>query len=185
MEKTPFPGGVKETLKRSASESDENTGKGRKKKNLFVTTPRSREAVRNEIVLSVKEFLAQRLHLDQENVIKNMKIFLKSKTEKSMIKESREVVEQLFGTGVLRGFSQEVVDFFAADKLPAPSALTDLTGILYHYLKISESGTIFLNLVETYISLTPHSSRPERAVSCHTAMPGIFLLKSPRSKQTN
>ena len=177
MEKIPFPGGYEEklhtTYNKLLSENEiTETETQRKKVNSLVTVARSREAVRNEMVLSVKEFLSQRLHLDQENIVKNMKAFLESRNSDSMIKASRDVVEELFGSNAVKIFSQEVISLFAAESLPAPSNLNNLTGILYHFLRVSERGTYFSKLVETYISLTPHSSNAERAVSYHTALKG-------------
>ena len=38
-------------------------------------------------------------------------------------------------------------------------------------------GTIFAKLVQAFLSLTPHSIGPERAVSCHT------ILKGPKQSR--
>ena len=43
---------------------------------------------------------------------------------------------------------------------------------MYHMLKISQPGTIFSKLVQAFLSLTPHSIGPERAMSCHTIPKG-------------
>lgn len=69
------------------------------------------------------------------------------------------------------------VSLFVSGKLPPDLELKNSTAKLYHYLKVSEPHSIFSKLVQSYISLTPHSIGPERAVSVHT------ILKS--DKQSN
>jgi hypothetical protein len=94
-----------------------------------------------------------------------------------MIASVRCDVEGLFNKTNLSQFSDEVIGLYATDNLPAPRSITDFTGKLYYFLKISTPNTLFSKLVQTYISLTPHSCGPELAVSCHT------ILKS--NKQSN
>lgn len=85
-------------------------------------------------------------------------------------------VEGLFRKNNVSEFSDEIIGLYASESLPVPQDITDSTGKLYYYLKISVSKTIFSKLVQAYISLTPHSCGPERAVSCH------IILKT--NKQT-
>lgn len=87
-----------------------------------------------------------------------------------MIKEMRGMVVNLFGEDSIETFIDEIVDFFACEKLPPPNDLNEATAVLYHFLEVSEPGTIFSKLVQTFVALTPHSSGPERAVSIHTTL---------------
>ncbi|KAL4141599.1 hypothetical protein QTP88_004215 [Uroleucon formosanum] len=77
-----------------------------------------------------------------------------------MISSVRCDVEGLFDKTNLSQFSDEVLGLYAAENLPAPRNITDFTGKLYYYLKISTPNTLFSKLV----------CGPERAVSCHTVL---------------
>lgn len=44
------------------------------------------------------------------------------------------------------------------------------TAKLFYYLKVSPPHSVFSKLVQSYISVTPYSSGPERAVSVHTTL---------------
>lgn len=126
--------------------------------------------MRNEIVLTTKGFLEKRLDESQQGVIENLKLFLEARTSETMINAARNVVSELFGAASVLKFSEEVIGHFEAGHLHIPSNLNDHTGILYNLLRISVPGTIFSKLVKTYISITPHSAGPERAVSCYNTL---------------
>lgn len=87
-----------------------------------------------------------------------------------MVKEMRGTVDALFGEPSVEAFTDETVALFASEKLPPPCELNNATAKLYHFLKVSEQGTIFSKLVQSFMVLTPHSSGPERAVSNHTTL---------------
>lgn len=171
MESGPYPGGKEEKVKERQEASTSETGR-RISHNQYVTTRRSTSSVRTEIVSGAKEYLSQRLDLEQEDTVKQIKIFLEGKTVEQMINSTRKVVEGLFGIESVTKFSDEVIGHFASENLPVPGNITDGTGKLYHVLKISQPGTVFSKLVQAYLSLTPHSICPERAVSCHTILKG-------------
>ncbi|KAE9527914.1 hypothetical protein AGLY_012738 [Aphis glycines] len=179
-----FPGGKEEDLKNKIyniteleNEKDDDNIQTRTIRNSYVSTRRYVSSVKNEIILSAIEFLQQRLEYEQKSIIDRLKSFLNSQSAIEMISSVRCDVEGLFDKTNLSQFSDEVLGLYAAENLPAPRNITDFTGKLYYYLKISTPNTLFSKLVQTYISITPHSCGPERAVSCHT------ILKT--NKQSN
>lgn len=48
--------------------------------------------------------------------------------------------------------------------------MNNATAKIYHHLKVSTPFSIFSKLVQSYISLTPHSAGTERAISVHTTL---------------
>lgn len=177
-----YPGGKEEGLKNllcdvELEHEDDDDKRTRTIRNSFVSTRRCVSSVKNEITQSAIEFLQQRLDCEQNNIINRIKLFLNAQSGAEMIAAVRCDVEGLFDKTNLCQFSDEIIGLYAAENLPAPRDITDFTGKLYYYLKISVPNTLFSKLVQTYISLTPHSCGPERAVSCHT------ILKT--NKQSN
>lgn len=179
-----YPGGYEEELKNKGrkdglesheSESDdEESSRKVRRPNSFVSTKRCCwKAVRNEIILSCKEFVTQRLPDDQKNISSRINAFLNAKSPTQLVSAVREDIENLFGRDKVSSFTDDVIGLFATDKLPASCSITSFTAKLYHYLKVSEHKTVFRKLVESYVSLTPHSAGPERAVSVHTNLKTI------------
>lgn len=70
--------------------------------------------VRNEIVLGAREYLSQRLDLEQEDIVKQIKIFLAEKTAAQMINSTRKVVKSLFGSDCITEFYDEVLGHFSS-----------------------------------------------------------------------
>ncbi|KAG8173786.1 hypothetical protein JTE90_028621 [Oedothorax gibbosus] len=113
MEKDHLPGGEEEKLiRRQIFEEDkeevdeENCGKVF---NSLVTTRWCKESVRNEIIVSTKEFLTQRVS-DDYQIIKNIKKFLHSKSAKDMIECSRDIVKIYLETVSVEEFRNDVID---------------------------------------------------------------------------
>lgn len=176
MENDCYPGGYEEKWKKEHAgelESDESEIEDiprRCRTNLFVSTKRNWLAVRKEVVLSCKEFILQRLSDDQEEICSRINGLLHSKNPIEVLNAVRLDVEGLFGEDKVSDFTDDVVGLFATGKLPASSSMTSSTGRLYHFLKVSQPHSILRKLVQSYISLTPHSAGPERAVSVHTTL---------------
>lgn len=176
MEEDFYPGGYEEKFEKEGprelhtNESDVEDLPRRRQVNQFVSTKRDWSAVRREVVMSCKEFILQRLPDDQKAIYSRIKGLLNSKNPTELVNAVRVDVEGLFGKEKLSDFTDDVVELFATEKLPASSSLTSSTGKLYHFLKVSQPHSIFRKLVQSYISLTPHSAGPERAVSVHTTL---------------
>ncbi|KAL4148449.1 hypothetical protein QTP88_002689 [Uroleucon formosanum] len=177
MENEPYPGGNEEKLMNClAGENIEETNTDiveevlRERRNYFVSTKRCWSAVRKEIVLSCKEFLSQRLAVDQENIIERMNKFIDARSSTDTIQAGRTDVLNLFGEHAVSCFTDDVISLYAADKLPPPLEMNNSTAKMYHFLKVSTQSSIFSKLVQSFISLTPHSAGPERAVSLHTTL---------------
>jgi len=78
MEEKPYPGGVEEKFCNDSSddELDDGTARRRVFNSLVPTTRRCWSAIRKETVLSCKEFLSQRIHEDQNDIVSGMNKFL-------------------------------------------------------------------------------------------------------------
>ena len=182
MKDGPYPGGEEEKLLNQRNEDFEEEGvekipEGRRAHNAYVSTPRLQSSVRNEIILTSIEFLTQRLDEDQKTVVQRIQAFIGARAATTMIDVARKTVENLFGSEAVAPFCDEVIGHFESGNLPVPeiqssSSTYSGTAQLYHLLKISVPGTIFSKLVCSFAALSPHSSGPERAVSCHTALKG-------------
>jgi hypothetical protein len=168
MEFSPFPGG-KEENQNTDTDAVGDTER-RQVHNSLVTSRRNLTSMRTEIVRSAKEYLSQRLDKDQDDIVKGLQMFLDATTAQQMTDATRARVTGLFGTDCITQYCDEIIGHFVSGKLPAPDTTT--TGKLFHMLKISVPGTIFAKLVQAFLSLTPHSIGPERAVSCHTILKG-------------
>lgn len=153
-----FPNGKEDDLK-SMLCLDENNKRTRLIWNSHISTRRC-----------ITEFLQQRHDCEQKNIINRFKLFLNTQNATGMIPSVRYDVEKLFNTINLSQFSYEAIGLYAAENLPAPRNITYFTEKLYYYSKITTPNTLISKLVQTYISLTPHSCGPERAVSCHTIL---------------
>lgn len=165
----PYPGGLEEEFHEATAESDEDEARPRRSVgHTLVTTRRSKETVRAEMVMGAREYLSQRMSEEQSQLITSMKEFLNSRNLNSMITACREIVRDVFGRESAIKICDELAGHFAAGDLPVPINITDNTGKLYHFLKIAPCGTVTSKLAQAYICLTPHSIGPERAVSCHT-----------------
>lgn len=140
MEQQPLPEGEKERLTRrqigEEEEVDDENCEKRKAFNSLVMTQRCRESVRNEIILSTKEFLTERVSDEQEKRIKNLKKFLHSKSGKEKIDCSRDIVESLFGGSTVEEFHNDVIGDFAASELPPSDLLEESGNFFSHFLKI-------------------------------------------------
>lgn len=176
IEKGPYPGGHEEKLlSQSCPETEEGTQitpevPKRRITNSLVSTKRCWSAVRNEVVLSCKEFLSQRLDKDPEKVLDCINKFIDARTVIDLVREVRMDVENLFGEDAVSSFTDDIVSLYSAKKLPPPPEMNTSTGKLFYYLKVSTPHSVFSKLVQAYISLTPHSAGPERAVSVHTTL---------------
>lgn len=181
MEDDCYPGGYEEKLmeNKGAREPErdeldssdiEELPRRRRVNSSLVSTKRRWVAVRKEIVLSCKEFISQRLADDQREISKRINNFVNARTPTEVVKAARIDVENIFGKDKVSDFTDDVVELYAVEKLPPSSIMTSSTAKLYHCLKVSQPHSTFSKLVQSYVSLTPHSAGPERAVSVHTTL---------------
>ncbi len=73
--------------------------------------------MRNEVALSCKEFLSQRLDDDQKGFIDRMNRFVHARSSKEIIQAIRVDVESLFGEHSISSFTDDVIQTKAAYKL--------------------------------------------------------------------
>lgn len=133
MENGPYPGGHEEKLMNlfvvegeegieinpNTVEEVPSTSK-RRVMNFRVSTKRCWSTVRNEVVLSCKEFLSQRLDEDQKGFIDRMNTFIDRRSSIEIIQAVRIDVENLFGVHSVSSFTDDVISLCAAEKLSVP-----------------------------------------------------------------
>ena len=176
MEDGCYPGGYEErfmeseSTKESESDSDIEEVPRRCKVNSLVSTKRCWSAVRKETVMSCKEYISQRLEEDQIGILHRINAFINARSATEVVNAARLDVENLFGKDKVSDFTDDVVGMYAVGKLPPSSDMTSSTAKLYHYFKASQPHSTFNKLVQSYVSLNPHSADPERAVSVHTIL---------------
>ena len=105
MKEMPVPGGKEEHYLKNLEVSGEENKSLRQTNNQFVTSMRrSDDAVRVEIVQSAINFLNERMNIDEDGTIHNLKQVLESKSAKEFIVSSRDLISQMFGDEVLEEF---------------------------------------------------------------------------------
>jgi len=75
--------------------------------------------------------------------MKDIQSIVDATTEEVMISAGRKAVDGLTGEAAVQEFAEEVVDVFAASKLPVPATYNDNTAKLYYILRMSMKGTFF------------------------------------------
>ena len=109
MKEMPVPGGKEERYLQSLELSGEENESIRQTSNQFVTSMRrSNDAVRAEIVQSAINFLSERMNIEEDGTINNLKKVLESKSAKEFIVSSRDLISQMFGDEALEEFVGDV-----------------------------------------------------------------------------
>lgn len=172
MEHGPYPGGTEAQLlaEPESETSDQTTGLGqRSTHNTMVTTgKRCKSAIRLEIILALTNFLKTRINDEQLGQIKNIKDFIRCQNMQEMVKIGSSVISTLFGNDTVTAFADEICGHFASEKLPLTyTEECDDTARLYALLNMSKPNSPLSCLIQAYLTVSPSSCAPERAVSCH------------------
>ena len=104
MTNGPLPGGEEEKL---GPGSDETPAP---RHNTNVTSKRSVNAVRNEVVGGATNFLQDRLDVEQEAIVKTMVELLQAPTAKQLVSASRSLASGLFGAECVTQLTADVCD---------------------------------------------------------------------------
>lgn len=131
---------------------------------------RSFDAVRQEIVTSAKNFLMEKLDVEQEKNVKAMIDFANSESIAEMINAGRDVVERLFGTESVSSFSDDVIGLFSSQGARTLRPTDNVGAKLYDLLRRSQPSSVLNKLIQAFIITSPHSMMTERTISCHTEL---------------
>ena len=159
------------TIRKNLELSGEENKSVRQTNNQFVTSMRrSDDAVRVEIVQSAINVLNERMNIEEDGTIHNLKKVLESKSPKDFIVSSRDLISQMFG--------DEGLDELVSDVCASWSTISELRDIA-----LEDTGSIFAlklrkmaqaiqgvmkQFLASFLTLTPHSMATERAVSHYT-----------------
>ena len=168
MKEMPVPGGKEEHYFKTLELSGEENKSLRQTNNQFVTSMRrSDDVVRVEIVQSAINFLNERMNIEENGTIHNLKKVLESKSAKEFIVSSRDLISQMFGDEVLEEFFGDVCASWSKISEIKDIALED-TGSIYA-LKLQKmaqaSQGVMKQFLASFLTLTPHTMATERAVS--------------------
>lgn len=173
MENSAYPGGKEEELSVNSTLTDsEPPAKRQKGHHTLVSTPRNFTAVRQEVVLSSKSFLEERINDEQEEQVQAMIGVANANNATELINAGRSSVEHIFGKSYVQSFADDAIGYFVSHGARSFKASDCTTAKLYELLQKSTKKTILNRLIQTFLVTSPHSMLTERAVKCHT------LLKS-------
>lgn len=173
MENSAYPGGKEEELSANTALADsEPPAKRQKRHHTLVSTARNFPPVRQEIVLSAKNFLEERINDEQQEQVKAMIGVANATNATELINAGRSSVEHIFGKASVQSFADDAIGYFVSHGARSFHASDCTTAKLYELLQKSRNKTILNKLIQTFLITSPHSMLTERAVKCHT------LLKS-------
>ena len=173
MKEMPVPGGQEEKYLKNLNSSKESSGERNIRKtsqaHRFVTSLRREDGpIRVEIVQSAINFLDQRMNIEQDETINNLKKILDASSPAQMINASRDLVSQIFGEDKVEEFVSDVcMSWTNLSKVQVYSQIED-SGTLYasKLRKMTEASIGLLRkFLASFLTLTPHSMATERAVS--------------------
>ena len=168
MKEMHVPGGKEEHYFKNLELSGEENKSLRQTNNQFVTSMRRiDDAVRVENVQSAINFLNERMNIEEDGTIHNLKKVLESIPAKEFIVSSRDLISQMFG--------DEVLEEFVGDVCASWSKISEIKGIpledtgSIYALKLQKmaqaSQGVMKQFLASFLTLTPHSMATERAVS--------------------
>ena len=160
MKEMPVPGGKEEHYLKNLELNGEENKSLRQTNNQFVTSMRrSDDAVRVEIVQSAINFLNERMNIEEDGTIHNLKQVLESKSAKEFIVSSRDLISQMFGDEVLEEFVGDVCASWSKISEIKDIALED-TGSIYA-LKLRKMAHanqgVMKQFLASFLTLTPHT----------------------------
>lgn len=180
----PIPGGVEE--KNAGSNNDEidedkneikclnnvsihRNNFNRRVNNTFVSNNRrSWNAIRQEIVLSFKNFLNQRLNVEEDEITSNIIKLCSANSCKEMIEAGRLLVDNIFDHDKVIHFVNNVTDYWPIIEQNMSNIDTPDKGTIYS-LKLrtlaAKTDRIIQQLCVALLITCPHSMTTERFIS--------------------
>ena len=173
LKEMPLPGGKEETylkeLENCTVETDDSCERSRRMnaRHKFVTTTNGEDsAVRLEVVQSAINFLDQRMNIEEDDTINNLKAILDAKSPTELLTASRALVT----------LGHDDVEQFVEDVCQSWSKISDInhvgdiqhigTSYALRLRKMTQASCGLLKkFLAAFLTLTPHSMATERAVS--------------------
>ncbi len=125
------------------------------------------QAIRIEIIESAINFLDQRMNIENDETIVNLKAVLDAKSPKEIITASRYLASEILGEGLLSEFASDVC--LSWEKLKQLSDVRIDDQGTYYALKLRKmaqsSSGLLRKFLASFLCLSPHSMATERAVS--------------------
>ncbi len=163
----PFPGGKKEQLGGVGGITETALRESRKSHQYVSSGGRDPQAIRIEIIESAINFLDQRMNIENDETIVNLKAVLDAKSPKEIITASRYSASEILGEGLLSEFASDVC--LSWEKLKQLSDVRIDDQGTYYALKLRKmaqsSSGLLRKFLASFLCLSPHSMATERAVS--------------------
>lgn len=166
MKTEPFPGGMEAKY----PVYEKNLEDKRIKFNQFVTTSRNFEALRQEVILSAKNFLKQRLNIENDTTLSTVKAMYEAKSCSEFIKACMPLFKAMFGNDSdnVAKFAEEICDQWSiissVVRLPEGSESGTCQSVYLRNILQQTYGQLRQILSLPFV-VSPHSMSTERAVS--------------------
>ena len=179
MSNAPYPGGCEEKYleeeKRAMQESENDDEveptPSRTRFNAFVSFFRSREAIRAEVVMAAKNYMTQRMNIEQEELIHNCITLLSAKTMNDFVSHGLTIVRMLF-PGEVEQFSDDVCNYWPmihdVGFLPENTDFgTVLSWRLRKLCHVTRNNVTLNKCLMALLVMVPHSMQTERMISVY------------------
>ena len=171
MAEIPFPGGKEEGYHEGCQvviNGYETNVRQTAKAHRFAT-PRSRDkgAIRRETVQSVKNFLVQRMIVEENDTINNLIKILEAKSPKELIEAAGDLATQMFGKVQVSQFVSDVCQSWQYLKKIDHNSVSDCgKSYALNLRKMTQASTGLLKMfLASFLAISPHRMATERAVS--------------------
>ena len=98
-------------MQESENDDEQEPTPNRTRFNAFVSFFRSREAIRVEVVMAAKNYMTQRMNIEQEELIQKCITLLSAKTINDFVSYGLTIVRMLF-RGEVEQFSDDVCNYW-------------------------------------------------------------------------
>jgi hypothetical protein len=169
MENKPYPGGCEEKSVGSLDIADSDlqpSSMKRARANAYVPTRRSFNAVRQEVILTVTNFLEKRIDDDQKQVLKAVGDMLKSTSAADMYEALKPLADSLtIASSDSQDLYDTICDIFAAHADTLTTSAEDRVERFWQVRNFSPATSVLRRLLDAFISAIPHSMTVERVIS--------------------
>ena len=136
------------------------------------TSDRSREAIRQEVILAAQNYLTQRLDIEQTDFVRQCSSLLASKTMAEFVKYGIEICQKICANEC-NGFANGVCEQWSKiEQVPFLPDQSDHGAFLSHRLRqlLSCTSGSVKKVLASIIVIAPHSMQAERMVSAHNKL---------------
>ena len=178
MSNAPYPGGCEEKYledeKRAMQESENDDEveptPSRTRLNAFVSFFRNREVIRVEVVMAAKNYMTQRMNIEQEELIQKCITLLSAKTMNDFVSHGLTIVRMLFPE--VEQFSDDVCNYWPmihdVGFLPENTDFgTMLSWRLRKLCHVTRNSVTLNKCLMALLVMVPHSMQTERMISVY------------------